>query len=452
MTPPGDRRLGSGTLSVYAAPGVGVNFLYVWVLIMYMKFATDVLGAAPAVLGLIFLASKIWDAVSDPIAGFVSDRTRSRLGRRRSWMLASALPICFFSWMLWAPPRELEGSALALWIAVAVFGFYSAFTVFEVPHMAYGAELSQDAPERNRIYGWRQMARTLGMFAAAGVGVALLQNAATARANALWLALGVGGATSLCIVWAVGALPRERTEYAARGATQPLRALGDVWRNPHARLLLFVFFSEQIGTGAIGVLVPYVAEYVMKAPELTSPMLIVFMSSAALGIPLWVRLGDRFDKKPLWLTAMLLSASGFGLLVFVDEGRAGLMALASVIAGVGNACGATIGNSLQADVVDWDEAETGERKEGTYFAVWSFVGKLASGIMMGLVGLSLAASGFVPNAEQTVVTKRVMVFLMGGMPLLGFALGAALFTRFRLDASAHARVLARLGETPPKPR
>ena len=124
--------------------------MYLLLSLYMMKFATDVLLIAPAVMGLIYSASRIWDAVSDPLVGYLSDRTTTRLGRRRSWLLISSLPIAITFYMVFAPPQSLEGPMLIAWVAVAVIGFYSAMTLFFVPHLSLGAELSDDYHERRR--------------------------------------------------------------------------------------------------------------------------------------------------------------------------------------------------------------------------------------------------------------------------------------------------------------
>jgi len=437
---PAPPNLPTRTLLAYATPGFGVSFVYSLLLVMFLKFSTDRLGASATIVGAIVLGSKIWDAISDPLAGSLSDRTRSRLGRRRSWLLGSALPIAFFGWMAWSPPAHLEGVALHAWIAIAIFGFYTAHTAFDVPHMALGAELSPGGRERNRIFGARQLARTLGLGVAFTVGTSVLADAETARAGARSLALVAGAFTALSIAWAVWQLPAERGDYQGRGGTGVARSLRDVWGNRHARLLLFVFFIETLGLGGIGVLTPYVIEYVMKLPHLVPWMLTVFMLASLAGIPLWVRLAQRFEKRRLWLFAMVQGGVGFGLLFWVGEGDWPLMALSSLIAGSASACGNTLGQSLKADIVDVDEFHTGERKEGAYFAAWSFVGKLSAGVMVAVVGLTLDRVGYVPNAEQTEGVKAAMVFLMGGLPMIGYAIGSLAFLRFDLDQVEHGRI------------
>ena len=122
----------------YGMAAAPAQFMYMLVLVMYLKYAVDDLGASAAAIGTIFLVAKLWDAVSDPIVGNLSDRTTHRLGRRRLWLFASAPLLCAFGIMAWVPPSGLEGAGLIAWITVAVLGFYTAYTVFEVPHMALG--------------------------------------------------------------------------------------------------------------------------------------------------------------------------------------------------------------------------------------------------------------------------------------------------------------------------
>ena len=101
----------------YGAPGVGAGYMYLLVGLYVMKFSTDVLLIAPAVMGLIFSISRVWDAISDPIVGYLSDRTASRLGRRRTWLLGSVIPIGLVFVMVFAPPEGLSGGSLVVWMA-----------------------------------------------------------------------------------------------------------------------------------------------------------------------------------------------------------------------------------------------------------------------------------------------------------------------------------------------
>jgi Na+/melibiose symporter-like transporter len=447
--PPGRLRLVD--LILYALPGMGANFLFSLVLVMYMNFATDVLGVAASAVGAIFLACKVWDAISDPVVGRLSDRTSTKLGRRKSWLLASSVPLAITGLAMWAPPRSLDEVQLVVWISVSVFAFYTAYTLFDVPHMALGAELTFDARDRNRVFGVRQLFRTFGLFAAFGLGAAALEDQSQARDNARWMALAVGVFAAVTIWIAVSLLPKEPEGHQGRGGESPFRAMRDVWQNPHARLLLFVFFIEQLGLGGIGVLVPYAVRYVILQPDMISEILSIYVVSTVVSIPIWVWLGNRNDKRRLWLIAMFMGGVGFGLLILIGENTVGTIVVACILAGASSGCGPTLGQAIKADVIDWDEYHTGERKEGAYFAAWSFTSKLATGLMLGVVGFSLDFSGFDPTLPaQSELTQWTIRFLMGGVAMVGFAFGIMAFRHFALGPKEHQRIRAAIdrGETP----
>jgi GPH family glycoside/pentoside/hexuronide:cation symporter len=427
-------------LVAYAVQNLGVSFLSTLFVVMYLKFATDRVGVPIGAMGAVFLVAKIWNAIADPVVGSWSDRTHTRFGRRRTWLLGSMLPFAWFTWMAWAPPARLEGAALLAWVAASVLGFYSAMTAFQVPHAALGVELTHHPQSRNRVFAVKYLVQMVGLFAAFWIGVGLVDDPETGREGARWLGLLGGLGSALFVALAVPLLPPERSDYQGRGGVSIWRALRDVAGNPEARLLLFVFFIEAVGLGGLTVLVPFVTEYVMHRPDLTREMLSVYVVAGVAGVPLWVLLARRFEKRRLWLVAMVMGGVGFGMLLGLGENGWPLMVASSLIAGTAQACGNSVGQALKADVVDLDELRTGERKEGSYFAAWSFVNKLGNAILASSAGFALGIAGYEPNVEQSEPVKRTMVFLLGGMPLVGYAIGAFAFSRFSLSEADHARI------------
>ena len=118
-----NHRIPWSTVVAYGAPGVGAGYMYLLVGLYVMKFSTDVLLISPFIMGLIFSASRVWDAVSDPLVGYLSDRTTSQFGRRRTWILPSIVPISLAFLMIFMPPKDLEGTALIAWMAIGIIGF-----------------------------------------------------------------------------------------------------------------------------------------------------------------------------------------------------------------------------------------------------------------------------------------------------------------------------------------
>ena len=440
-------RLRWSVISAYGAPGVGAGYMYLLIGLYIMKFSTDVLLIAPAVMGTIFGISRVWDAISDPLVGYMSDRTRHSLGRRRLWLLLSIVPISGTFIMVFSPPASLHGTELIAWMAVGVIGFYSAATIFIVPHMSLGAELTPNYHERSRLYGLRHAAFTIGSILAL-VSMQLLINAervseAAVRQTAFELSALAALVTAGLILYAVAKL-RERPDYQGRVNASPFGAFKDVWRNHHARLVLAVSFIENIGSAVIGILTLYVAQYVVGRPELAALIILSYMIPSTLSVPLWIPLSRRFGKIRLWMFSMMLTGVSFGGMFSLPwlepDIRLVVIFGLAVFAGLAAGCDGTIAPSVQSDIIDYDEYMTGERKEGSYFAAFNFVHKSATGVMILITGYVLQFSGFVPNQLQTMNVQVSMVFLYGLLPLICYCIGAALFSRFTLDEATHQQM------------
>jgi GPH family glycoside/pentoside/hexuronide:cation symporter len=337
--------------------------------------------------------------------------------------------------MLWSPPESLQGSALNLWIGAAILLFYTAYTAFRVPHIALGAELSRGYHDRTRVFGIMQAVESVGMLAAAGA-LFFLESADDPRSFARVLSLGIGIFTTVLIALAAWRL-RERAEFQGRGGSSPWRSFRDVLMNPHSRILIGVFFLEQLGFSALVALLPYLSDYVVQTPGSTAIYLFSAVGSTLLSIPLWIFVSRRLGKKPVWLFSIAVKVVLFAAAFTLGAGDFVPLIIISVFFGVMNGCGAVVGPSLKADVVDWDEAETGERKEGSYFAAWNFVQKSAGGIAVWAIGVTLAMTGFTPNVAQSEEAILGMRVLASAAPCLLHILALLLMARFALTESEH---------------
>ncbi|MBT3623564.1 MAG: MFS transporter, partial [Gammaproteobacteria bacterium] len=215
---------------------------------------------------------------------------------------------------------------------------------------------------------------------------------------------------------------------------------GDVLKNKYASLLLVVFFIENLGGATIGILTPYIAEYIVMRPEKTVIYILLYLIPSVFSVPLWVPLSRRVGKKAMWIFSMLVTGFGFGGMFFLEAGSDLLISVLAVICGLGAGSGAVVAPSIQSDVIDYDEYKSGKRKEGTYFATWNFVFKSATGITLMLTGFVLSSSGFVPNQEQTEVTKLALLVLYAIFPLVCYLIGALIFTRFKLNEAEYKKI------------
>ena len=444
-----------GTTIAYGMPGLGAGYMYLLMSLYVMKFSTDVLLIAPAVMGIIFSISRIWDAISDPIAGYLSDRTTFKFGRRRTWMLLSFVPISFGFLAVFSPPESMQGQSLDLWMMIAILSFYSAITLFNVPHMALGAELTDDYHERTRLFGVRHIGFTFGSILSL-VSMSLLiseENSPTGdvRELASNLAFFAVAVMSLMIFFSVSRL-KEDPKFQNRVNKNPFKAFRDVWVNPHAKILIIVLFIENLGGAVIGVLTLYVTQYIVEAPAWAPIIIFAYMLPSALSVPLWIPLSRRFGKIRLWVFSLALTGISFGgifIIPFLDSvtDRLIVMFLGAILGGMASGCGGAIGPSVKGDVIDYDEYLTGERKEGSYFAALNFVYKSATGIMLLVTGFVLQFSGFIPNQPQTMEVKIALISLYGLVPLVFYSLGSyLLYKKFKFGEKEHAAIKQQIQE------
>lgn len=434
------RSLSTKQLVAYGVPVLGFQFAVYFVGFFFLKFSTDVLLIAPATVGVISALGRLWDAVTDPLIGAWSDRTRSRFGRRRPWMLLGVPTLALSFWMIWSPPAALEGSGLVVWMALALLGFYTAFTFYTVPHLSLGTELTPHHHERSTLFGVFQAGLIIGMMGAFGaIQYVAVASDGRAAARTLGIVCAVGMAVLLL---ATPLLLREPAAHQGRATAPALRALAGVAGNPHARLLLLALFLVNLGAGVLGILAPYVIEYIVGRPDLIGVVPAFFVVGGVLSIPFWVWLSKRRGKRDAWVLSMWGMAASFGLTFFVGEGDLVAISVLLVCAGIAYGCGGVVGPSLLADVIDWDESQTGERREGIYAAAWGITWKAAVALISAVTGAALGASGFVPNVEQTETAALTLHALFSLTPLVVFATAALIFRRFAITADEHARIRA----------
>jgi GPH family glycoside/pentoside/hexuronide:cation symporter len=408
-----------------------------------MKFATDTLLIAPAAIGGVYAMARVWDAISDPMAGYLSDRTRSRFGRRRSWLFASVIPLVLTFVMLWSPPEALDGVRVIIWIAVALILWETASTAFYIPYTALGLEITNDYHERTRLFAWRQMITTAGFAGALGF-IFLMRTADDSRDTAFDISLATGVLVGVVIALCAWRTP-ESQSHQGRGGEGLIASFRDVARNPHALLVFFVFGVESFGMGIVSTLAAYIMDDVIGRIDLLEALLATWMIPQFLFVPLWIRYSRRIGKKRLWLFGMGCVAVGFAGQFFLTAGNWMLVFGCVLLIGTGTSISSVIGPSIQADIVDWDELQSGQRKEGAYAAVWNFIRKAGAAGAAALGGVALTLGGYDPAAEvQSEEVKDAIRYTSGILPSITFLIGIYVFSRFSLNEAEHAEVVAQI--------
>jgi GPH family glycoside/pentoside/hexuronide:cation symporter len=364
--------------------------------------------------------------------------------RRRRPFLFGALPLLAVTFvLLWNPPAELSATATIFWVVFLLFGFFTGFALYAIPHAALGAEVSSDSHERTRLFAVKQISFTLGILLAFA-GMQQAMNAAVPRQTTAAMALP----TALIAIALLAVTPlllreSQRQHDVTQGWFAGLR---DVWGNGAARTLIIVWFVENVGVGAVGTMAPYVAQYLFNRPDVVGALSASYVVAGVVAIPLWVRASRHFGARDTWLLGMLLAALAFGGMMFVGRENLTTQFVLLAIAGAAMGCGNVLAWSLLADIIDLDERNSGQRREGMYSAAMIFAMKVGNSLAIAGSGVVLGAVAFTPNAEQTVESLWGMRFLFAGLPCLGFILGAVLFRSFPLGRVAPRVALVGAGD------
>lgn len=436
----GAERLTNAVIWAYSAPRIAFGIMGMLFGTYLMKFSTDVLLIAPAAMGALIAASRLWDAISDPLAGFLSDNTRSRFGRRRVWLFSAALPIGLAIVMMWSPPTFLEGLELVIWMGIALIVYETASTAFYVPHGALGVELTPNYHERTRLFGYSHMIAAIGMILGL-IALQLMNISEDKRTFAVYLSVFAGICVTAIALGSTFLLP-ERTDYQGRGNTNVVKSFLDVVRNKHARLLLIMYAIETFGGASVALLVPYLVEYVLPMTAYMVPILVLYVVPQFAFTPVWIWLSRRYGKKRLWAISMWMSAGFFvsGYFFLVPGEFSIMIWIGAFLLGTANGGAAVMAPAIKADIIDYDEYLTHERKEGAYLAVWNLVRKSAASMTALVTGLVLQWFHFVPNAEQTIDTQYAILALFTLLPGSCYIIGVLVFHRFSFNEAEHEEV------------
>ncbi len=459
-----------------SAFGAGVPRQMIGLYLLY--YYSDILDLSPAFVGLAIMIANIWDAVTDPLMGVISDHTHTRLGRMRPYILGSALPLGLLIFLTWAPPRFLTGFPLFIYLTVILSLLYANYTVFAVPYLALGAELSPDPDERSSVFGFNFAFQKFGELAGAILPHLALEfsddlirflhdrmglfsdpfaqsalDYFSQPTNIFRVVAAVIGliATSNILITFLGT--RERVLHEAERTSPGIgKLLGSLYRDLFATLrnrpffvLLMAMLTIDIGSGITGALMMFVAKYWIKMEELVSGFLITYMASAMLSAIFWVQFSKMTSKKLTYLLGQTILTIGLFATFFMVEGKP--LRVFALLAFNGFGLGAYVMLwSLIADRVDYDEYESHKRREGTYYGIYTLFSKAAVGVGVFFAGLYMELIGFEKGIAMPPDVLFKFKLLFGPITALINLGGVIIFWFFHYDKEEHARVQRALAE------
>ncbi|KQO26497.1 symporter [Acidovorax sp. Leaf76] len=446
-----------GTKLSYAVGNIGLQMLVAAMNFMLMIFYTDVALVAPAVAGAALLVGKVWDTVNDPLFGWVTDRTRSRWGRHRVYLIYGAIPLGIAAAAVWMVPPGLSPVAAFLWIAITYTVFDTLMTLVQLPYQAMAANMTTDYDERTSLTAYASMGALIGFFAGSVFMPILVRAAPDARTG--YALAGscfglVAGVAVAVVAWRVrepqgSAAPTAQTDAPAdaRPMWDSVReTLRTTLRNRPFLLLMSAATLVRLGLTLVQASLAYFVIYQLQGDKGDLPRYMgTLLGVVGLSLFGWKYVVDRWEKNWAYVLGLVLCAGGLVALYWVGPGDQRMVMAILVVIGIGMGAHWIVPFAMVPDTIDHGHMQAGERKTGMYYGLYGLMDKLARTLATVMVAGMLDVTGYVPNVAQSASALQGITLMTGVLPAACLVLAIPLLVAYPITRARHAGILSRMG-------
>ena len=418
--------------------GVGLYLLY---------FYTDVVGISPLYAGWIYAIGITWDAITDPFMGFIAERTRSKLGSYRPFIIFGSVPLALsFVLLFWVPP--FEGTFLFTFLLLVNIFHRSCFTIVSVPYSSLTARITDDSDERTKLTTARMLAASFGTFSisAAGFPIVLFFGSGNESTGFLFLGL-ISGSIAILILAITVYFVEERTFDPVNQINANFKLIA---KSVSQNYPFWIVFSSILILGSTAIMfnnnLIYFVKYSLDLHDYQGLILGTSGGFTLLAIPFWALLALRLGKRNAWLIAMVWLLIGFLAFYFYPTQSLSELLIILAFLGFGNGATGVLFWSMLPDTIEYGEWKTGIRTESSLYGFMTFAQKGAIGISALLLGIILTNIGFIPNETQSQETLDSLRMVMSWVPISGVILSLVMVIFYPINKSFHAKLLKDIAE------
>ena len=437
-------------------PAITANVVAVFLLI----FFTNVAGLPAGLAGSILLIGKVWDAINDPIIGMLSDRTQSRWGRRHPWMMFGAIPFGIFFFLQWIVPGFDDWGKFWYYVIIGIL-FHTCYTIVNLPYTALTPELTQDYDERTSLNSFRFAFSISGSILSLILALVVLD---LFKGDPIKQYLVLGGVCAfisiLPLYWCVFGTRKRviETERQRLAASQPeslpyLQQLKIAFSNRPFLYVIGIYLCSWLAVQNTVAVIPYfVKNWMQLADADFTKVVIAVQATGLLMLFVWSAVSKRWGKKAVYFMGMSLWIIAEVGLFLLQPGQVGLMYVMAVMAGFGVSTAYLIPWSMIPDVIELDELQTGQRREGIFYGFMVLLQKVALALGLFGVGWVLQDSGFKatiagqPEPIQPASALWAIRLMVGPAPLVVLLIGLVLAYFYPITKEVHAEILLKLEE------
>ncbi len=457
---------------LYGSGEWGISSIGMMRSIFYAIYLTDVVGLEPRLASFGALIGIIWDAINDPIVGYLTDRLSTRWGRRRPFLLWFAIPFGLSFIILWSAPNWENQTALLIYVTLTFMLADTLQTLISVPYLSLTPELARGYDERTTLTSFRtvfQLVAALVVVIAAPSIVDAVLVRGYSQQQGFMLAGALFGFTGAIPLLLLAYFIRE-TSTPAQTEAMPFRDILRVaWKNVPFRYAAGMFMFNWSAVDMVAVAFPYFLLYWVAQGDLLEQVNFLgfklALESAFFGIlllvcmlfvPFWLWMAKKYNKRQAYMIGMIFWVIVQLLIFTIPPHNIPYLLTIAALAGIGVSAAYVLPDSLFADIIEWDELLTRHRQEGIYFGARAFIRKLTGAFVIFITLQSLGWSGYhtppegainFPQSESALLVIRLLVSPLGAIMLSGAVVFAWLFPLTRERYERIQRLLEKRGKT-----
>jgi sugar (glycoside-pentoside-hexuronide) transporter len=426
-------------IAAYGAGDFGFAVIVHMVGLFLLFFYTDIFGISAAAAGTIFMVARIWDAVNDPMMGYISDRTETRWGKYRPYLLFAVIPLAFFNILLFITP-DFGTTGKFIYALVVYICWGMAYTATNLPYGSLTAVYTQNPVERTSLAASRMIFGMPGILFISVVTPIVVSKFSGPQVG-YPVAVSIYTVIAILLIWMVFGVVRERVQPAKRELYTIKEMLLLVAQNKALLIVSAAVFLAGTANTIRVMMAKYYVDYNIGKPELFPMFMAIIIGTMVLGAIVSPFLNRRMPKRNVYIVGMIIFVIGDLGIYYTPYSSINLILILFAFAGLGSGIVYTLVWALVADTVEYGEWKTGKRAEGVTYASYSFSTKLASAAGGGLGGFLLHASGYVPHAVQTPTADHMIRALFALGPVFCGILAVIVMQYYKLDGEVFQNIL-----------
>jgi GPH family glycoside/pentoside/hexuronide:cation symporter len=447
-----DKKLPLGTKLGYGACDFGGNLFFTATAFVLMNYLTDTVGLAAGLAGIALMVGRIWDAFYDPVIGFISDRTKNKMGRRRPYMLGASIPLFVAVVLMFTNPSLIAGAGVSqmtlFFYAMVVYVILcTAYSTVNIPYCALGPELTADYHERTSLNGYRFGFAAVGTLLGAGAALPIVAMAPDKNQGFVLLGLIFGGVMLISALVTVFSVKEPARVHPAQslGFVDTYKA---VFKNKPYLLILATYIVHILGITVASAIVIYYFKYILGDEGATTFAMVILIVTGMIFIPVSVAMSKRMGKKRVYGIGFVVMAVMLMIIFIFGETMGVTFTLVMMFfAGTGFGLLYAMPFAIVSDAIEYDYLCTGERREGAFFGIWTWGLKIGQAMAIFLMGMVLEGMGYVPNIMPQSASSQLAITLFLGPISAGLFLLAAVFLYFYpITEQRYKEILAGIAE------